>query len=181
MSVLRYLYFFQGRRYTSFGKNILLLAKIYFSDKVLLWVTHQPVTLVWSLWWWPYSVSTYSLQPSLCDCETLWRYVASSIPQWLDWRFVPTRCSWVHHRPLCRGSRAWSGRCPVICSSLTGPVWRRAGPLGCAGSCWGLRWFWRTIPWSRHGWRSSEMNLKYNKIVMESHTICSQHSPLHSM
>ena len=24
MSVLRYLYFFQGRRYTSFGKNILL-------------------------------------------------------------------------------------------------------------------------------------------------------------
>ena len=26
-------------------KNILLLAKIYFSDKVLLWVTHQLVTL----------------------------------------------------------------------------------------------------------------------------------------
>ena len=31
---------------TSFSvKNKLLFAKIYFSDKVLLWVTHQPVTL----------------------------------------------------------------------------------------------------------------------------------------
>ena len=32
---------------TSFRvRNILLLAKIYFSDKVLLWVTQQPVTLI---------------------------------------------------------------------------------------------------------------------------------------
>ena len=38
MSFLHDLYFFQGQ-------NILLLAKIYFSDKVLLWVTHQLVTL----------------------------------------------------------------------------------------------------------------------------------------
>ena len=46
MSFLPNLYFFQGQKYTSFKvKNILLLAKIYFSDKVLLWVTHQLVTL----------------------------------------------------------------------------------------------------------------------------------------